>query len=341
MEQPVGIIGSGSFGTAIANLVAKNRDVIIFSRKSTTVTGINERNECFGQQMEPCISATTNPEELCRRCTIILPMVPSHAFRSMLQTFAPHLRPYHILIHGTKGFDVTPPDDATHPLTRKHIHTMSEVIRQESSVVRVGCLSGPNLAKEIMAGQPTASVVASSFDEVIEMGKEVLTSKKFQVFGTYEMLGAELAGALKNCIAIGSGLLAGKGYGKNLQALLINRGLMEMINFGRAMGASPKAFLGTAGIGDLICTATSEKSRNYTFGFRLGAGETIEQLRERQVELAEGFRNLEIAVALSEHFNIVTPIFTMLHRVVYHGLRIEVAIEMLMRYPNYSDVDFL
>ena len=341
MNQPVGIIGAGSFGTAIANLVAKNRDVLMFSRKDETVEGINERNECFGQRMETCVSATSDPEALCDRCRLILPMVPSHAFRAMMQTFSPWLRPYHLLIHGTKGFDVTPPAETNAPLTRKHIHTMSEVIRQESSVVRVGCLSGPNLAKEIMAGQPTASVVASAFDEVIELGKEVLGSNKFQVFGTYEMLGAELAGALKNCIAIGSGILAGKGYGKNLQALLINRGLMEMINFGRAFGTGPKAFLGTAGIGDLICTATSEKSRNYTFGYRLGQGETIDELRERQVELAEGLRNLEIAVALSEHFNIVTPIFTMLHRVVYGGLPIERAIEMLMRYPNYSDVDFL
>lgn len=341
MNPPIGIIGAGSFGTAIANLVAKNRDVLMFSRKPETVAGINDRHECFGQPMETCVSATYDAEELCTRCRLILPMVPSHAFRAMMQTFSAHLRPYHLLIHGTKGFDVTPPAEPDAPLTRKHIHTMSEVIRQESSVVRVGCLSGPNLAKEIMAGQPTASVVASSFDEVIQMGKDVLASDKFQVFGTYELLGAELAGALKNCIAIGSGLLAGRGYGKNLQALLINRGLMEMINFGRAFGTSPKAFLGTAGIGDLICTATSEKSRNFTFGYRLGRGETIEQLRERQVELAEGLRNLEIAVALSEHYNIVTPIFQILHRVVYGGLPVERAIGMLMRYPNYSDVDFL
>ena len=126
-----------------------------------------------------------------------------------MKNFSPYLKPYHFLIHGTKGFDVQWPEDRK--ITRKNVSTMSEVILQETCVSRVGCLSGPNLAAEIMAGQPTATVIGSKFQEVIDAGKKVLQSPKFHVFGSNDMLGAEVAGALKNVIALGSGILTGKG----------------------------------------------------------------------------------------------------------------------------------
>jgi len=261
-----------------------------------------------------------------------------------MRNLSPFLHPYHFLIHGTKGFDlrdinIDQLDDVK--LTREHLCTMSEIIREESVVVRVGCLSGPNLAREIFDGQPTATVIGSKFDEVIEAGKSALNSKHFQVFGTYELLGAELAGALKNMIAIGAGILAGLNMGKNIQSLLITRGLMEMIYFGKAMGTSPKAFVGTAGIGDLVCTATSEDSRNFTFGKRLGRGESPEQIRATMPELAEGVRTVKIAKHLADYFGLHVPITQMLYRVVYEGFEIEKGIEFLMRYPYYVDVDFL
>ena len=340
MTPPVGIIGSGSFGTAVANIIGQRREVLVYSRNAETVRRMNEDRQGKGARLHDRVRATNDRCELTEACDLILPMVPSGGFRKTIQDFAPHLRPYHLMVHGTKGFDITTPENGE-KVTRRHIHTMSEVIRQESVVVRVGCLSGPNLAKEILAGQPTASVVASHFDEVIKAATQALDSKSFQVFGTYELLGVELAGALKNCIAIGSGMLAGKGLGKNLQALLINRGLIEMIYIGKAMGAGPKAFLGTAGVGDLVCTATSEKSRNFTFGKRLSGGESIEEIQASGTELVEGLRNLQIAHQLTEHYGITTPIFDMLHRVVYSRMTIETAIELLMRYPYYHDVDFL
>lgn len=340
MTSPVGIIGSGSFGTAVANIIAQRRDVLVYSRNPETVRRMNEDRQGKGARLHDRVRATNERQELTESCNLLFPLVPSAGFRQTMQEFAPYLFPYHLIVHGTKGFDITPPEEGR-KITRKHIHTMSEVIRQETVVVRVGCLSGPNLANEILAGQPTASVIASPFDEVIQAATKVLDSKSFQVFGTYEMLGVELAGALKNCIAIGSGMLAGKGLGKNLQALLINRGLIEMIYIGKAMGAGPKAFLGTAGVGDLVCTATSENSRNFTFGKRLGSGESIETILASGTELVEGLRNLEIAHELTEFYGITTPIFDMLHRVVYTKMTVETAIELLMRYPYYHDVDFL
>lgn len=347
MAKKVGVIGAGSFGTAIANLLAKNVEVLLHCRQPNLAKDINEAHfqTNLGVKMAENIVATENIKEIAENCSLIFPIVPSSNFREMMKDLGPHLRPYHILIHGTKGFDVKNISEEAlrenGKITRDNVCTMSEIMREESVVVRVGCLSGPNLANEISAGQPTATVIASKFSEVINAGKEVLNSRQFQVFGTHELLGAELAGALKNYIAIGSGILAGMGLGKNIQSLLINRGLIEMIYFGEAMGAGPKAFVGTAGIGDLVCTATSENSRNFTFGTRLGKGEAVEHIKKTMPELAEGVRTLNIAKHLADYYNLHVPITQMLYRIVYGGFDARKAIEYLMRYPYYVDVDFL
>lgn len=218
---------------------------------------------------------------------------------------------------------------------------MSEVIRQETSVLRMGCLAGPNLYKEIMAKQPAASVIASEYDEVIKAGSDLLSSRYFFVFGSYDLLGAEMAGALKNIIALGSGMLAGKGLGKNLEAMIITRGLREMIELGRSVGASSRSFLGTAGIGDLIATATSPKSRNFSFGYRLGQGENMKDIINSVDEVVEGVRTVRIANQLAKNYHLRVPIINMIYSVVYDGLEIEKAIRLLMRYPQLPDVDFI
>lgn len=345
-KSKVGVIGAGSFGTAIANLLAHNSDVLLYGRQEALVNSVNQNHyhPRLGIDIAKNVRATTNLEELAASCQLIFPIVPSGSFRDVMKALSPFLRPYHILIHGTKGFDLhhLGEDDLQNGhITRNHVSTMSEVIRQESVVVRIGCLSGPNLAKEINAGQPTATVIGSKFDEVVTMGKKVLSSRHFQVFGSYEILGAELAGALKNIIAIGSGILGGLGLGKNIQALLITRGLMEMIYFGKAFGASPKPFVGTAGIGDLVCTATSKDSRNYTLGYQLGQGKSLKEILEALPEVAEGVRTLKIAKHLSDHLKLHVPITQMLYRAVYEEYDMSQAIEYLMRYPYYVDVDFL
>jgi glycerol-3-phosphate dehydrogenase (NAD(P)+) len=344
--NPVGVLGAGSFGTAIANLLAYNSDVLMFSRKAETVEAINRNRTHLGAQISPRVTATTDLAELAQRCTLILPIVPSNSFRQMIQALAPHLRPHHLIIHGTKGFDLNglDEDDLDRPgvvVTRAHVRTMSEVVREESSVVRVGCLSGPNLAAEIMAGQPAATLVGSRFREVIQAGQLALNSPKFHVFGSYDILGAELAGALKNIVALGSGVIGGLGLGRNIQGLLIARGLAEMVYFGKSLGASSQAFIGVAGIGDLVATATSTNSRNYAFGTRLAKGETTAHIRQTMPELAEGVRTLRIAHQLARQYKLHVPITTMLHAVVFEQYPIEKALEYLMTYPYTVDVDFL
>jgi glycerol-3-phosphate dehydrogenase (NAD(P)+) len=258
-----------------------------------------------------------------------------------MRDIAPYLRPSHLVIHCTKGLDIDPNEEDKEELSRSHVRTMSEVIEDETQVLRIGCLSGPNLANEIIEGQPTATLVASEFTEVIDEGRRLLNSSQFFVFGSHDLIGAEIAGALKNVFALGSGLLAGKGLGKNIQAMLITRGLHEMIEFGAVMGSKTEAFLGTAGVGDLIATATSADSRNFRFGYELGKGRTMDEITADIDELAEGLRTLRIAHKLANYYDLVVPITKTLHAIIYEGYRFENALDYIMRFPFARDVDFI
>lgn len=343
----MGVIGAGSFGTAISNLIALNGvDVLLYSRREALIEKINRERQHYGITISDHIELTNDLEKIAKECTLIFPIVPSRAFRETIRNLGPFLKPYHTLIHGTKGFGlrgVTEEDLLARrvKIAREYVCTMSEVIRQESVVVRIGCLSGPNLATEILDGQPTATVIASQFTEVIKAGQKVLNSPQFHVFGSHEILGAELAGALKNIIALGSGILGGMGMGKNIQAMLITRGLTEMIHYGKAMGAESRPFLGTAGVGDLVATATSKSSRNYTFGFRIGKGELAKDIVASMPELAEGARTLKIARGLARHYKLHVPITEMLYNVVFENFDKQRALYYLMKYPYAVDVDFI
>jgi len=218
---------------------------------------------------------------------------------------------------------------------------MSQVIKEETSTLRVGCISGPNLADEILEGQPTATVIASEFDEVISFGQKILAGPKFFVFGSHDLKGSELAGVFKNIIAIGSGILNGQGMGRNMQAMVITRGLREIITIGQALGVDSRAFLGTAGIGDLIATCTSANSRNFRVGFALSQGKTLETILEEMEEVAEGVKTIKIAYQITKQNNLHTPITSMLYKILFENLSIEKGIQDLMRYPASIDVDFM
>ncbi len=174
---------------------------------------------------------------------------------------------------------------------------MSEVIREESVAVRVGCMAGPNLAKELSDGQPGATVIASRFHEVIHEGQRLLRNDRFQVYGSSDMIGIELCGVLKNIIAIASGALSGLGLGENARALLINRGMVETIYLGKALGGNTHAFLGLAGVGDMIATCSSKLSRNYTVGSNL---QKVKNFSPKG-GVAEGVNNIKIAKRLGEN----------------------------------------
>jgi glycerol-3-phosphate dehydrogenase (NAD(P)+) len=330
------------FGMTIAKLLAKNVEtVLLYTRKSENVAIINETHEFKGIPLAENIVATDNLQEIGERCKLIFPVIPSQAFRSSMRQLSPFLQPDHLIIHGTKGLDSQYLLSETGLTGRTHVHTMSEVIQQETCVLRIGCLSGPNLSSEMLKGQPAATVVASRFDEVIFAGKNTLRSGKFQVFRSYDIIGAELAGALKNTVAIGAGMLGGLGLGYNIWALLITKGLSEMIHIGKAMGANLEPFLGIAGIGDLVATASSTKSRNYQVGFRLAKGESLTQIKEEMDELAEGVGTVKIVQEICDFYKVSAPISNMLFKVLYEDYELERAISFLMNFKYNKDVDYL
>ncbi|MEM8585579.1 MAG: NAD(P)H-dependent glycerol-3-phosphate dehydrogenase [Bacteroidota bacterium] len=342
--ETVGVIGAGSFGTAVSNLLALNTKVILYSRRSEIARAINEERFRYGVPIHDRVEATNDLSLVTSSCQLLFVFVPSDAFRTVMQQMASLLNPSHLIVHGTKGLDVTQLTETDYrqieKVNREQIHVMSSVIKQETSVVRVGIMSGPNLARELLDGQPTATLIASKFQEVIERAKEVLKSEQLHVFGSYDLLGAELAGALKNVIALGSGILKGFGLGKNIQAMLITRGLHEMVQLGQYFGSDATAFFGTAGIGDLIATATSKKSRNFLFGFRLGKGETLDEVLSTNVELAEGVRTLALVNGLSLAHRLRLPICQTLFRVVYQDFDMDSAMKYLITYPYDVDVAF-
>jgi len=345
-SKAVGIIGAGSFGTAIANILANNARVIVYARKQDIVDEIKNNNTSYGQKIDSRVEPTSDLEYLAESCDVIFPIVPSSNFRKMMNQIAPFLHPYHILIHGTKGLDLSKSDmgqifDDDTLLSRNKVNTMSEVIKEESVVVRVGCLAGPNLAKELTDEQPAATVVASHFDEVIREGQRLLRSDRFQVYGSRDLVGVELAGILKNIIAIASGAISGMGLGENARALLISRGMVEMIYLGRAFGGNVQAFLGLAGIGDLIATCSSPLSRNFSVGYRLAKGETLEQILDSMEEVAEGINTTRITKKLAEFYNLRAPITENLHKVLFEGMTVDEALHYLMKYPFNVDIDFL
>ncbi len=344
-SKPVGVIGMGSFGTAVANILAEKSDVLLYGRTVEKVSEIQASRISSNQKLNDRITLTTDIEEVANKCDIIFPVVPSANFRDMIKTLSPYLRPYHILIHGTKGLDISIKESnkvtRLNPLSRDHVKTMSEVIVEESSVVRVGCLAGPNLAKEIADKKPAATVVASHFDEVINVGQRLLRNDRFLIYGSNDLVGIELCGVLKNIIAIGAGAIAGLGLGENAKSLLISRGIVEMVQIGQTLGGNAQAFLGLAGIGDLVATCSTNLSRNYTVGHRLAQGETIDQIIESMEEVAEGVKTVDIINELAKTYKVRCPITESLYKVIHQEMSMDEANTFLMKFPFRAEIDFL
>jgi glycerol-3-phosphate dehydrogenase (NAD(P)+) len=340
----VGVIGAGSFGSAVANILAENVPVLLYARTDEIVSEIKEQRKARGIALNQNITGTGDLELLASRCQVIFPVVPSANFRAMINNLSPFLKPYHILIHGTKGFEVQLNGktlDELKTLQREQVYTMSELICHESQAIRVGCLAGPNLATEINQHQPAATVVASHFDEVIDLGQKLLKSDRFGVFGNNDLIGVELCGVLKNIIAIGAGAINGLGYGENTKGLLVSRGMVEMIYLGKALGGNVEAFLGLAGVGDLVTTCSSNLSRNYTLGYRLAQGESLDHILQSMEEVAEGVNTIKIAKKLADNYRVRAPITNTLFQVLFDDLSLSEGLQQLMKYPFIQDIDFL
>ncbi len=333
-KKPFGVIGAGSFGKCIANLLAVNNKVLQYVRKESVLKEILETRHHNGHGIHPNVIPTQDLEELTQKCDLIFPVVPSKNFRGMIKGLSSLLKPSHILIHGTKGLDVVlSEEEKNNPgeliLSRDRIKTMGEVIQEESCVLRVGCLSGPNLSKEIAMGLPAGAVIASRFQEVVKMGRNAILQDRFMVYENYDLTGIELAGVLKNILALGSGMVNGLELGENARALMITRGWWELMGLAEVFGSEKNAFMGVAGIGDMIATCSSPLSRNYTVGYRLAKGETLDQITDSMEEVAEGIRTVMVAKGLARYHRLSTPVISAFHSVLFQRMPIHEAVRIL------------
>ena len=342
-DNPVGVLGAGSFGAVVSNLLAKNRTVYLYTRRQEVVDEILQKKAIRNMPMHERIKPTTDLEQLVKTCRLIFPVVRSAHFRQMIRNLSPFLEPDHMLIHGTKGLDITSDQslEEISSLRESQIKTMSEVILEESVVKRVGCFSGPNLAKEIAKGDIAGAVIASRFNDVIDEGKRALGSDLFRTYPSNDIKGVELTGALKNIMALASGILDGLGFGNNARSMLIARGLSELIWIGKTLGGHHESFLGLAGIGDLVATCSSENSRNFTVGKRVAQGERLQDILDSMHDVVEGLDTTRIVNALVNHYKLRAPISQTLHKILFEDQPIKESIEYLMSYPVLKDVDFL
>lgn len=345
-SNPIGVVGAGSFGVVIANLLAEKAPVVMLTRDPKVADEVRENSTARGRKVSANIEPTTDYEDIAVRCKLIFLILESKGFRDIMKKLGPHLKPDHIVIHGTKGLDVSffpenPLEDYEGTLSRESVKTMSEVIMEESVVRKVGCLGGPNLAKEISDQLPAGTVIASRFDEVIKKGKAAVESDRFKVFENHDLHGVEIAGVLKNILAIGSGMISGLELGENARALMITRGWGELMRIAEVFGSDKNAFMGLSGIGDLIATCSSPLSRNYTVGYRLAKGESLIHIAADMEEIAEGINTTRTAMALIKHYKLRCPIITNFHAILFRDFPIDKAIHQLMVYPWSVDVDFL
>lgn len=334
LDKHVGVIGGGSWGTTVSNIIGDNDyKALLWLRNKESVDEVNNNHENKKYlpdfKLSENIIATESLEEIAKKCRVIFFIVPSKGFREVAFQLGNFVNGEHIIIHGTKG------------LEQSTFKRMSEILKEETNCKRIGVLSGPNLAKEIMKKQPSGSVIASAYDEVLKEGRKILDSSYFTVYGSKDVVGAELGGIFKNIIAIAAGISEGLGLGDNTKSMLITRGNIEMTKLGLCMGAKVNTFNGLSGIGDLIATCMSPLSRNYQVGYRLAKGETLEQIISTSVYVAEGIQTTKTINNYALEKGISMPIVKGVYKILFEQQDIKKVIGALMRLKSETEMDFL
>lgn len=329
----VTVLGGGSFGTAMANLAVRNGcDVMMWIRDKQIANDINTKhiNSRYLPDftLEQDLRAETDLEKAVRQRDLIFVAIPSYAFRQVLKQIAPFVSAQ-VVISLTKGMEADT------------FKLMSDIIREELPEVPYGVLSGPNLAKEILAGMPSATVIASPSELVRSAVQHALHSGLFRVFASDDVYGVELGGALKNIYAVAMGMGNAFAIGENTKSLILTRALAEMSRFAVHMGANPLTFLGLAGVGDLFATCNSPLSRNYQMGYKLGQGKSLQQASEELGQTAEGINTIAQVRACAKQRDVYMPIATALYDVIFEKAPPLHIAATLMKTGNRSDVEFV
>ena len=307
-ELKIAVLGGGSWGTTVASLVTRNAPVTLWARNPETVEEINTRrsNETYlpGATLPDKLVATNDIGEAVSGADVIVMGIPSQNFRSVLEEVKRHIRAWVPVISLTKGLELS---------TRKR---MTEIINEILPGHPVGVLTGPNLAREIMAGQAAAGVIAMGDEIIVLELQKVFSSGLFRVYTNTDVIGCELGGVLKNIIAIAVGMGDGQGAGDNTRSALITRGLAEVTRLGVAMGGRAETFAGLAGMGDMIATCTSPQSRNRYVGLELGKGRNMQEIIDEMVMVAEGAKSAPAVMALAHEYGVEMPIASDVYRVL-------------------------
>jgi len=336
----IAILGAGSWGTALATLLPNAERVRLWARDPGLAEAIQSTraNERYlpGVALRRNVEATDDLAAALEGAECVVYAVPSGAMRDVACLAAPLLPPGVLLVNASKG------------LEEETGRRMSEVIRSAAVEAgaspeiagRIAALSGPNLAVEVARGVPTASVAAATDPQTARACQALWMGPAFRVYTSADPVGVELAGAMKNVIAIGAGVCEGLGYGDNSRAALMTRGLAEITRLGVALGAQPATFLGLAGVGDLIATGGSRLSRNFRVGVGIGQGRPLEDVVAELGQVAEGVPTTRAICRLSERTGIEAPIARALHQVLFEGRTVPDAIAELMLRPPRDEADF-
>jgi glycerol-3-phosphate dehydrogenase (NAD(P)+) len=310
----VAVIGAGSWGTAVAAIAAGNAPTVLWARRAALAKRIAADHEnadyLAGIRLPESLTSSASLAGACSDADVIVLGVPSHGLRTVLSEAAPAIAPDAAIVSLAKGIE------------QGSLARMTEVaceVLVDHDPSRVGVLTGPNLAREVAAGQPTASVVAVADAATADKLQQLFFSPTFRVYTNPDVVGCEMAGALKNVLAIGAGIADGLGYGDNTKAALMTRGLAELARLGVAMGGDPLTFAGLAGMGDLIATCSSPQSRNRHVGAELGKGRALDEIVSEMNMVAEGVKTTAAVLELATRHGVELPLASFVGRVLYEG----------------------
>lgn len=326
MSARVAVVGAGSWGTALANLLArKGVPVTLWSHEADVAEGIERehRNPRYLAEVEldPRLRATPEMAEAVDGAEVVVSVSPSHVVRAVMAQAARSMRPDALVVSASKGIETDS--------LRTMDGVLEDVLPREAALGAT-YLSGPSFALEVGLGQPTAVTIASRSARAAARAQELFQTDYFRVYTSSDVAGVELGGSLKNVIAIAAGVVEGLGFGNNTRAALITRGLAEMTRLGVDLGANPLTFAGLAGMGDLILTCTGALSRNRSVGMELGQGRSLEDILAGMTQVAEGVRTARSAHDLALRRGIEMPIVHAVYAVLFEGLDPRAGVERLM-----------
>lgn len=325
----VAAIGGGSWGTTVAHLCAHNADTMLWARRAEVCDSISNTHEnsryLEGFPLHSSLTASPDLAEVIADADVIIMGVASAGFPSTLEALTPLVHPSTPIVSLAKGFETG---------TGRR---MTELISDALPDNPVGVLTGPNLAKEILAGQAAASVIAFEDEQIAAQLQGLFAIDGFRVYTNSDLVGCELGGALKNVIAIAAGMADGLGAGDNTRAAVITRGLAEITRLGVAMGGRPETFAGLAGMGDLIATCISPQSRNRSFGEEFGKGRTVEEITGQMNQVAEGVKSAPIVARLGREHGVEMPIAEEIRAIVEDGRTAREVYRGLLKRPQLGE----